>query len=673
MSYVHRSAGRIRLRYLAAILVDASVAALSLFLALELRLQTALSDAIVSAASGSAICTAFITVVVFHGLGIYRHAWRYVSVKELLLLAQATTITVLLSTTAIWMFFSDPPWLPRSVPVIQWFVLLVMVGSLRVFRRMAREMLRPAPASRPILRASSERNAEREDVLLLGDPDWAESVLRTLQSPGNRHVHPVGILTHDDDGERNLSIRGVPILGTMDELENIVGELARGRHRPSYIIVNQGDACLTGPRMAKLATRAAQLGLEVARAQEPGRLQRSGDGNLDLRFVNLTDLLGRPELRLDGTVVRNAIKGRRILVTGAGGTIGSELVRQIASFEAEEILLLDHGEYNLYAIDMELREQFPHVRGTPLLCSVRQRDALIKLFVHYRPDLVFHAAALKHVPLVEANLSAGVLTNVIGTRNVADAVQACGAKAMIQVSTDKAVNPVGMMGATKRLGELYCQALDLAVPGDSDTCRFLTVRFGNVLGSSGSLIPLFLRQLSRRGPLTVTHPDIERYFMTVHEAVQLILHSTAATLRGGIQRGRVFVLDMGDPIKIVDIARRMIRAAGLVPDIDVKIDFVGLRPGEKLFEELFDESEERLPSTLPGIFEAEPLSIPLPELQAVFQRLEKLAHQGDAESIRLIMHSVIHMYGDDPQPVQSLANVAGPVAAVSPNLRTARL
>ncbi len=678
MTHARRTAGRIRLRYLAAILLDASAAALSLFMALELRLQGAVSVATHPAAIDSAICTAVITVLIFHGLGIYRHAWRYISMKELLFLAQATTVAIALSTMATWMFLSNPPWLPRSVPIIQWFVLLVMLGGLRAVRRILREVLRPVSASAPVIlrNASDRRRAAREDVLLLGDPDWAEAVLRTLQGRHNGHngaVHAVGILTHDDDGDRNLSIRGVPILGTMDELENIVGELARGKHRPNYIIVNQGDTCLTGPRMTKLATRAAQLGLEVARAQEPGRLQRARDGNLDLRFVNLTDLLGRPELRLDGSVVREAVKGRRILVTGAGGTIGSELVRQIASFEAAEILLLDHGEYNLYAIDMEVRERFPQVRGTPLLCSVRQRETLIKLFRQHKPDLVFHAAALKHVPLVEHNLSAGVLTNVIGTRNVADAVIACGARAMIQVSTDKAVNPVGMMGATKRLGELYCQALDLAAPCEGGACRFLTVRFGNVLGSSGSLIPLFLRQLSRRGPLTVTHPDIERYFMTVHEAVQLILHSSAATLRGGIDRGRVFVLDMGDPIKIVDIARRMIRAAGLVPDIDVKIDFIGLRPGEKLFEELFDASEKRLPSTLPGIFEAEPHSIPLPELQAVFQRLEKLALQGDSESIRLIMHSVIHMYEDEQDtPLVATAIASGAGAGLT-GLRAASL
>lgn len=680
MSYARRSVSRIRLRTIAAMAVDASAASLSLFMALELRLQGATSGMLTgttaTSAANSAACTALITVCVFHAMGIYRHAWRYISVKELMFMAQATTVAIGLSTLATWMLFSTPPWLPRSVPVIQWFVLLVMLGGVRALRRMTRELLRPASASKAVqLRATPGGAREKEDVLLLGDPDWAESVLRTLQARHDMDAHAVGILTHDDDGDRNLSIRGVPILGTIDELENIVGELARSKHKPSYIIVNQGDACLTGPRMAKLATRAAQLGLEVARAQEPGRLERARDGNLDLHFLNLTDLLGRPELRLDGSVVREAIKGGRILVTGAGGTIGSELVRQIASFEAAEILLLDHGEYNLYAIDMEVRERFPKVQGTPLLCSVRQRDQLIRLFREHRPDMVFHAAALKHVPLVENNLGAGVLTNVIGTRNVADAVLACGARAMIQVSTDKAVNPVGMMGATKRLGELYCQALDLATPSKSKPCRFLTVRFGNVLGSSGSLIPLFLQQLSRRRPLTVTHPDIERFFMTVHEAVQLILHSSAATLRGGIDRGRVFVLDMGAPIKIVDIARRIIRAAGLVPDVDVKIDFIGLRPGEKLFEELFDESEERLPSTLPGIFEAEPHPIPLAELNAVFERLEKLAHQGDDNSIRLIMHSIIHMHEDNAAPV-AVTTMAKDMAATigaSNRLQAARL
>ncbi|KQX19492.1 MULTISPECIES: nucleoside-diphosphate sugar epimerase/dehydratase [unclassified Sphingomonas] len=648
MGYLRKPAGRLRLRYPCAVLLDACAVMLSLHVALRLRLQGPISDSTASGAALGAISSAIISIAVFHIVGIYRQSWRHVSIKELLFLGQASILSVALSSIVILLLFSTPPWLPRSVPIIQWFVLVVMLGSLRAGPRILRELLRPAPPL-PVNAppGSRERGPARQNVLLVGEPDWAETVLRVLKDGRNPAVTAVGILAHDDR-DRNLNIRGVPIFGTIDELEAVVGQLTRAKRRPSYLIVSQGDPALTGPRIAKLATRAAQLGLELARAQEPGQLQHSRDGNLDLEFLNLTDLLGRAEMRLDGALVREAIKGRRILVTGAGGTIGGELVRQIAAFEASEILLLDHGEYNLYAIDLELRESFPAVRSTPLLCSIRQRDTLIKLFCQHRPDLVFHAAALKHVPLVEANPCAGVLTNVIGTRNVADAVLACGARAMIQVSTDKAVNPIGMMGATKRLGELYCQALDLASPREAGACRFITVRFGNVLGSSGSLIPLFMRQLSRRGPLTVTHPDIERYFMTVHEAVRLILHSSAGSLQGGMDRGRIFVLDMGAPIKIVDIARRIIRAAGLEPDIDVKIEFVGLRPGEKLFEELFDSSEERLPSSLPGIFEAAPHPVALTVLKGVFERLEDLARYGDAEAMCTIVRSIVDFHEEKP-------------------------
>lgn len=660
MGYLRKPAGRLRLRYPCAVFLDAGAVMLSLHVALRLRLQSPISESVASGSALAAISGAIISVAVFHMVGIYRQSWRHISVKELLFLGQAAVLAVALSSVVSLLFFSTPPWLPRSVPVIQWFVLVVMLGSLRASSRVARELLRPAAVAPPgVPSGAQHRGAPHENVLLVGEPDWADTVLRMLKDGRNPAMTAVGILAHDDR-DRNLNIRGVPIFGTIDELEAVVGQLTRAKRRPSYLIVNQGDPALTGPRIAKLAARAAQLGLELARAQEPGRLRHSHDGNLDLEFLNLTDLLGRAEMRLDSALVREAIKGQRILVTGAGGTIGGELVRQIAAFGASEILLLDHGEYNLYAIDLELRESFPSVRSTPLLWSIRQREALIKIFCQHRPDLVFHAAALKHVPLVEANPCAGVLTNVIGTRNVADAVLACGARAMIQVSTDKAVNPIGMMGATKRLGELYCQALDLASPRDATACRFLTVRFGNVLGSSGSLIPLLLRQLSRRGPLTVTHPDIERYFMTVHEAVRLILHSSAGSLQGGPDRGRIFVLDMGAPIKIVDIARRIIRAAGLEPDIDVKIEFIGLRPGEKLFEELFDVSEERLPSSLPGIFEAEPHPVELPVLRGVFRQLEDQARDGDAEAMCALVRSVVDFHEDIPAIVPARASTASP-------------
>jgi O-antigen biosynthesis protein WbqV len=266
---------------------------------------------------------------------------------------------------------------------------------------------------------------------------------------------------------------------------------------------------------------------------------------------------------------------------------------------------------------------------------------LRRVFERRRPEIVFHAAALKHVPMVEANPCAGVHTNVIGTRNVADLVCEFESIAMIQVSTDKAVNPVGLMGATKRLGELYCQALDLIGGCDPDSPRFLTVRFGNVLGSSGSLIPLFHRQIAAGKPVTVTHPDIERFFMTIEEAVLLILQSSAQALESDADRGMIFVLDMGEPVKIVEIAKRVIRMAGLRPGTDVPIQFIGLRPGEKLYEELFDTSESKIESSIPGIFEAMPSPIPLELLVEGFHQLECLIAKGDAEELTRLTHEMV--------------------------------
>jgi len=326
----------------------------------------------------------------------------------------------------------------------------------------------------------------------------------------------------------------------------------------------------------------------------------------------LTELLGRKEFSMEREIVSRQINGECILVTGAGGTIGSELVRQLASFAPSKLVLIDHSEYNLYVIEMELREAFPDIEICPELCSIRQATSVRHVFAKHRPTIVYHAAALKHVPIVEANPCAGVHTNVIGTKIVADAVCEFGARAMVQVSTDKAVNPVGMMGATKRVGELYCQALDLCGVDDSEAPRFMTVRFGNVLGSSGSIVPLFKKQIIEGRPLTITHPDIMRFFMTVKEAVQLILQSSARALEEGSERGNIFVLDMGDPVKIVDMAKQMIRLSGLEPDVDVPIKFIGLRPGQKLFEQLFDTCQPQTNLALPGILQASSQSCPLP-------------------------------------------------------------
>ena len=320
---------------------------------------------------------------------------------------------------------------------------------------------------------------------------------------------------------------------------------------------------------------------------------------------------------LDRDGMARLIRGRRILVTGAGGTIGSELARQIAALSPSRLILLDNGEFALYGIEIELRERFLGLSPVPLLRDVRDRAQIDEVIGAEKPEIIFHAAALKHLPMVEANPIEGVLTNVVGSRNVAEAARAYGASLVVMISTDKAVNPASVMGATKRLAESFCQALDLyearrRAPLSRGT-RYVTVRFGNVLGSTGSVVPLFQRQLAAGGPLTVTDPEVTRFFMTVREAVELVLQAAALPPDRGAPeseatdtRGKIFVLDMGEPVKIVDLAHQMIRLAGLRPGRDVGIEFIGLRPGEKLYEELFHPAEPLVPTGNPAIRLAAP-------------------------------------------------------------------
>jgi len=290
---------------------------------------------------------------------------------------------------------------------------------------------------------------------------------------------------------------------------------------------------------------------------------------------------------------------------------------------------------------MELQEKFRDVPRVSYLCNIRESRRVDEICERHQPEIVFHAAALKHVPMVELNPCEGVLTNAIGTMNVAEAAKRVGARAMVQVSTDKVVNPTGVMGATKRLAELYCQALEIEGESDPDNSRFMTVRFGNVLGSSGSLIPLFKRQMDRGGPLTVTDPEMTRFFMTIREAVELTLQASAYGLEQDVGRGEIFVLDMGEPIKIIDIARRMIRLAGHVPDKDIKIEIVGLRPGEKLFEELFDESEKRVNCVVPGVLGAVPSPVPIQTLRSAFAQLRQRAEIGDAVGMFKVVQGIL--------------------------------
>ncbi|KAA3629016.1 MAG: polysaccharide biosynthesis protein, partial [Proteobacteria bacterium] len=346
------------------------------------------------------------------------------------------------------------------------------------------------------------------------------------------------------------------------------------------------------------------------------------------------DLLGRKQVSLDWSAIREGLGGRRILVTGGGGSIGSELCRQIARLGPGQLVILDQSEFNLYAIVLELAQSYPDLPLVPCLVDVRDRDAVVRAFQSRKPEVVFHAAAYKHVPLLEEQVRETVRNNVIGTRNVADAADEYGVGAFVLISTDKAVNPTSMMGASKRIAEMYCQSL-----GRNSATRMITVRFGNVLGSAGSVVPLFRKQIEEGGPITVTHPEVTRYFMSIREACQLILQS--ATIGAG---GEIFVLNMGEPINIAYLARQMIQLSGKEPDVDIKVEFIGLREGEKLHEELFHNDEQLSDTGYEKIMLAKCRSIPLDSVALTCDALQKCVERFDVDGMGRLVHQIVPEY-----------------------------
>ncbi|HYD64422.1 nucleoside-diphosphate sugar epimerase/dehydratase [Azospirillum sp.] len=576
-----------------------------------------------------------IAAVVFRQLGLYRGIWRYASIPDLAQLIRAVTVAVLIFVLAMFLLTRLDA-LPRSMPLILWFVLLVLLGGPRFAYRLLKDRR---------LGLEDAASAPQIPVLLLGVGDAAELFIRS-QTNNHSMYRVVGLL---DDKNRRIgqSVRGVPVLGAPEDMAEVVRRLERRGERPQRLILTKEQTELAGAPVRDLLDQAEQLGLTLSRLPSLTEFKSALDeGKIEVRPIAIEDLLGRPQAVLNSGAITGLVTGRRVLVTGAGGTIGSELVRQIAALAPESLVLVDAGEFNLYTIDLEIRGRYPSLALHTVLADVRDRDRVQRLFQQHRPALVFHAAALKHVPLVEMNPPEGALTNVIGTRNVADAARASGSLAMVLISTDKAIRPTSAMGATKRFAECYCQALDLlppATPGESPT-RFMTVRFGNVLGSSGSVVPLFQRQLAKGGPLTVTHPDMRRYFMTVREAVELVLQASAHGVDRADERGKVLVLDMGEPVKIVDLARQMIRLAGFRPEVDIRIEFTGLRPGEKLFEEILSAAEAPTRTEADGVFLASPGVIDYALINRAAAELEAAARAGDEERVLAQLATIVPGY-----------------------------
>ena len=589
--------------------------------------------------------TVAVGAVVYRMFGLYRGIWRYASAPDMIQLVKAVTALAVVFETVVQVAplivaFTNP--LPRSVPLILWFVLLILLGGPRFGYRIFKD-------GRHIRRMIEEGLGE-VPVLLIGVGDAAALFIGSLAHAPDAPYRVVGVLDDKDDARRvGRDIRGVPVLGGLDRLAAVVDELDRRGIRPQRLILAKNQDEMSAPTVRRLLEQSETLGLPLSRLPSPTEFKEGlGDGKIELKPIAVEDLLGRPQAMLNRGAIEGLVAERRVLVTGAGGTIGSELTRQIAALGPSRLILIENGEFNLYTIDMELRERFPALDIRAVLADVRDRDRIRDLFDEHVPELVFHAAALKHVPLVEDCPAEGALTNVFGTRNVADAARAVGVRAMVLISTDKAVRPSSVMGATKRVAESYCQALDTLVMNSATPTRFVTVRFGNVLGSSGSVVPLFQRQLARGGPLTVTHPDMRRYFMTVREAVELVLQASAHGIAHPDERGRILVLDMGEPVRILDLARQMIRISGHKPDVDVKIEFVGLRPGEKLFEEILHDDEAPERTDADGVFVAAPRLTDHGSLTAALAELETAARAGRHQAVVAQLHLLVPEYETPP-------------------------
>lgn len=558
---------------------------------------------------------AVIQIGCYYYFKVYRGLWKFSSLNDVRRIIQAIISAIVIVIPILYMT-SVLPHIPRSILPTYGMLLGMLLCGGRLFLRSYWDKSNLMDNSSDIKR-----------VLIIGAGIAGESLLRDL-SRSSAYL-PVGFVD-DDRSKFRQDVRGVSVLGNVEALPKIVKEykidlifiaIPSARSIDMRRIVNHCESC-------HIPFRTLPSILSIA----SGKIEVNA-----LREVHIEDLLGRDQVTLNWEKIALGIQGRRVLVTGAGGSIGSELCRQIMALQPKKLLLLDNCEYNLYRIDLELRDLFPEISLEIALISVVDATAMDHAFQRFNPEIVFHAAAYKHVPLLENQIREAVLNNIIGTKITAEASVATGASKFILISSDKAVNPTNIMGTTKRVAEIYCQNLNEHV-----STEFITVRFGNVLGSVGSVVPLFQKQLQKGGPLTVTHPDMERYFMTIAEACQLILQ---AMVNG--EGGEIFVLDMGEPIKLTYLAEQMIRLAGKEPGKDISIEYTGLRPGEKLFEELFHVSEQLEETEHKKLFKSKFRQVNWNELTQVLRLLHAACKRQQTEELLVLLQNLVPEYSYD--------------------------
>ncbi|WP_048783076.1 polysaccharide biosynthesis protein [Streptococcus sp. 263_SSPC] len=558
-----------RLRILLLFIVDSLLVVGSVFLGFRL-----VTEGLIRNIHGLTI-TAILSLVAYYVFSyffnLYWRDWEYASVYEVITVVKCVSATVIVSTISGLAFFDTK--VTWQFLIVCWLLLVISIGGVRLSMRVFREFF-----------ADSTVMENAKPTLIVGAGAAGTLLVRQMLMHPAMRMNPIAFV--DDDPEKlRKDIYGVRILGAVKDIEHIVDTMGITK-----VVIAMPS--LPIKKLNEVYDVARKTGAECVILPNIDDVM---SGNLhvqQLRNVEIEDLLGRDPVHLDQTMIEKQLRGKKILVTGAGGSIGSEICRQVAKFKPKEIVILGHGENSIYQLNMELVGKYSqHFTITPVIADVQDRKRIFEVMDKYKPDVVYHAAAHKHVPLMELNPREAVKNNILGTRNVAEAASHARVKAFVMVSTDKAVNPPNIMGATKRLCEMIVQ--DMATR--SEYTKFVAVRFGNVLGSRGSVIPLFKKQIAEGGPITVTHPDIVRYFMTIPEAAQLVIQ--AGSLARG---GEIFVLDMGQPVKIVDLAKNLIRLSGY-DEGDIEIKFTGLRPGEKMYEELLNEGEVNPKQVFPKI------------------------------------------------------------------------
>jgi FlaA1/EpsC-like NDP-sugar epimerase len=606
------------------LVADAGLIALAWYLAFALRFDQGVPRYYDTLFRRTILIVVAIKLVVFVLFRFYDRWWRYVSIRDMWSAVRGVTAASLVASLTV--YFIAPVAqvrLPRSVAVMDWLLLLGLIAGTRLF---ARSVIERPGTGRLVARG--------KEVLVVGAGDAGQLTIREMQRNRQLGYTPIGLID-DDPRKKNLRIHGVRVLGTTEELAHILRD-----NRPDEVLIAIPSA--SGEARQRIVTVTRENNVPVKTL--PGLYELiSGETDLatQIRPVQVEDVLGREPVDVDLEASASYLENETVLVTGAGGSIGSELCRQIARLGPQRLILVDQGETALFEIERELVDERGFAPSIPVLADVKSRTKMRQVFDRYRPSIVFHAAAYKHVPLMEANPLESVRNNALGTRILAEVAVEFGAERFLLVSTDKAVNPKTVMGQSKALCEWIVEAYGAR---EDIATRFVAVRFGNVLGSSGSVIPIFRRQIANGGPVTVTHPEMTRYFMTIPEAASLVIQA------GGIGgRGDVFVLDMGDPVRILDLAKQMVRLSGKEPDRDIAVEIVGTRPGEKLHEELWGAGETAVSTSHPKIMRVSGPTVDAVWLQDELAELERLVREGetlDVVSRLATMMRAPHLVGE---------------------------